>query len=67
MAAIERLAAHEGMTMVLVEQNARLALEFAPRVVVVDAGRIAYDGPSATLSADEAWLSKLVGVGARRG
>jgi branched-chain amino acid transport system ATP-binding protein len=63
MVAIEALSAQEGMTMVLVEQNARLALDFAPRTVVIDGGRIAYDGPSAELGADEARLSRLVGVG----
>jgi branched-chain amino acid transport system ATP-binding protein len=66
MAAIDRLASHEGMTILLVEQNARLALDFAPRAVVIDAGHVAYDGPSAALRADEARLSDLVGVGAGR-
>jgi branched-chain amino acid transport system ATP-binding protein len=66
MLAIEALSAEDGMTMVLVEQNARLALDFAPRAVVMDGGRIAYDGPSAELSADEVRLSRLVGVGAER-
>jgi branched-chain amino acid transport system ATP-binding protein len=64
MTAIEALSAAEGMTLVLVEQNARLALDFAPRAIVIEGGRVAYDGSSAALSADEARLSRLVGVGA---
>jgi branched-chain amino acid transport system ATP-binding protein len=67
MAAIEALSAEEGMTMLLVEQNARLALDFAPRTVVIDGGRIAYDGSGAALGADEERLSRLVGVEAERG
>ena len=30
--------------MILVEQNTRLALDIAPRTVVMDRGRIVYDG-----------------------
>src|SRR5690606_31610472 len=52
MAAIETLSAEEGITLLLVEQNARLALDFAPRTVVIDGGRVAYDGASADLRAD---------------
>lgn len=62
MAAIETLSAEEGITLLLVEQNARLALDFAPRTVVIDGGRVAYDGASADLRADEARLGRLVGV-----
>ncbi|HVO15007.1 MAG TPA: ABC transporter ATP-binding protein [Alphaproteobacteria bacterium] len=66
MAAIETLSAEQGITLVLVEQNARLALDFAPRTVVIDAGRIAYDGSSADLRTDEARLSRLVAVESAR-
>jgi branched-chain amino acid transport system ATP-binding protein len=50
-AAIERLVA-EGMTMLLVEQNARQALRTVSRAYVLEAGRIAHHGPSAALLAD---------------
>jgi branched-chain amino acid transport system ATP-binding protein len=66
MAAIETLSAEQGITLVLVEQNARLALDFAPRTLVIDAGRVAYDGSSAELRADEARLSRLVAVESAR-
>ena len=36
----------------LVEQNSRVALAFASRTVVMDKGRIVYDGESAALSTD---------------
>jgi branched-chain amino acid transport system ATP-binding protein len=51
-----------GMAMLLVEQNSRLALAFAPRCVVMERGRIVYDGASAALAEDRAKLDSLVGV-----
>jgi branched-chain amino acid transport system ATP-binding protein len=62
MAAFERLRQAEGLTLVLVEQHARLALEFAPRAIVLDRGRVRYDGPSAPLRDDPQKLSDLIGV-----
>ncbi len=50
-AAIERLVA-EGLTMLLVEQNARQALRTVSRAYVLEAGRVAHQGPSADLLAD---------------
>ncbi len=46
-ATIKALGEDEGMAIVLVEQHADLALDFAPRSIVMDRGRIVYDGPSA--------------------
>ncbi len=63
--ALKRLADADGLALILVEQNTRLALEIAPRTVVLDRGRIAYDGPSATLKADPARLDQLIGVADR--
>lgn len=63
--AVKRLATSEGLTLVLVEQNTRLAQSIAPRTVVLDRGRIVYDGPSETLQADKAKLDRLIGVGSR--
>ncbi len=42
----------EGATILLVEQNARLALEVSDRAYVLERGRIALEGPSAELAAD---------------
>lgn len=41
-----------GMTLLLVEQNARLALQVTERAYVMDSGRIALSGPSSTLIND---------------
>ncbi len=61
-ATIKALGQDEGMAIVLVEQRAELALEFAARSIVMDRGRIVYDGPSAALASDRARLQRLVGV-----
>src|SRR5260370_41227117 len=61
--AVKRLAATEGLTMILVEQNTRLALDISPRTAVMDRGRIVYDGPSEALKRDPARLHQLIGVG----
>jgi branched-chain amino acid transport system ATP-binding protein len=60
--AIKRLAAAKEMALVVVEQNSRLALDIAPRAVVMDRGRIVYDGDSATLLNDPARLERYIGV-----
>jgi branched-chain amino acid transport system ATP-binding protein len=60
--AVKRLAQAGGLALVLVEQNSRLALDIAPRAVVMDRGRIVYDEESATLRDDPAKLDQLIGV-----
>lgn len=62
MDAFRRLRDAAGMTLLLVEQQARLALECAPRAVVLVRGRIAYDGLSRVLLEDDARLHSLIGV-----
>ena len=54
------LRAAGGLSIVLVEQNSRVALDFSERTVVMDKGRIVYDGPSARLRADPDLLARLV-------
>jgi branched-chain amino acid transport system ATP-binding protein len=61
-AVIAGLGADKAMAMLLVEQHALLALELAPRCIVMDRGRIVYDGPSAELAHDQDLLQSLVGV-----
>jgi branched-chain amino acid transport system ATP-binding protein len=63
--AVKRLAASEGLTMILVEQNTRIALDISPRTAVLDRGRIVYDGQSETLKRDPDMLHRLIGVGKR--
>jgi branched-chain amino acid transport system ATP-binding protein len=60
--AVKRLAATGKLAMIVVEQNSRLALSIAPRAVVMDRGRIVYDGASETLSSDPARLEGYIGV-----
>ena len=60
--AVKRLTQAGGLATILVEQNSRLALDIAPRAVVMDRGRIVYDGPSETLRNDPDKLEQLIGV-----
>ena len=60
--AVKKLSAAGEMALILVEQNSRLALEIAPRAVVMDRGHIVFDGPSADLRNDPAKLEQLIGV-----
>ena len=61
-AVLARLAAEGALSIVLVEQNSRVALAFSARTVVMDRGRVVHDGPSAALAADPERLAKLIGV-----
>ena len=61
-AAVKRLTKAGGLAMILVEQNTRLALDIAPRAVVMDRGRIVFDGASETLRNDPTRLEQLIGV-----
>jgi branched-chain amino acid transport system ATP-binding protein len=60
--AMKKLAQGSGFALVLVEQNSRLALDIAPRAVVMDRGHIVYDGASEALRKDPAKLEQLIGV-----
>ena len=60
--AMKRLTQDGELALILVEQNSRLALEIAPRAVVMDRGHIVYDGASETLRDDPARLEQLIGV-----
>ena len=60
--AVRRLTETDGLTLILIEQNTRLALDISPRTVVMDRGRIVYDGPSGTLKDDPARLDRMFGV-----
>ncbi len=59
---IRDLVATSGMTIVLVEQHARLALDLTRRAVVLDRGRIVHRADSAELAADSDTLHRLVAV-----
>jgi branched-chain amino acid transport system ATP-binding protein len=60
--AVKRLTQEGTLSMILVEQNSRLALDLAPRALVMDRGRIVYDGASRTLCEDPEKLEHFIGV-----
>jgi branched-chain amino acid transport system ATP-binding protein len=59
---IRKLVADEGMSVIVVEQHARLALSLTSRAIVLDRGRIVHDSDSASLLADGEKLDRLVAV-----
>ncbi len=61
-AVLIRLRQESGLSIVLVEQNSRVALAFSPRTAIMDRGRIVYDGPSEALARDADKLHRLIGV-----
>ena len=63
--AVKRLAQADGLSLILVEQNARLALDISPRAVVMDRGHVVYDGASESLRRDPVKLEQLIGVAKR--
>jgi branched-chain amino acid transport system ATP-binding protein len=65
-AAMRRLKEEAGLAILLVEQSARRALDFAPRAIVLDRGRVMFDGPSEALRGDTERLTALMGVAARQ-
>lgn len=63
--AVKQLAQAEGLALLLVEQNTRVALQISPRTIVMDRGRIVFDGASEELQRDPVKLEKLIGVAHR--
>ena len=53
-----RRVADEGHGVLLVEQNAQMALEVADRVYVLDQGVIVHSGDAAQLRSDPAWMAE---------
>jgi branched-chain amino acid transport system ATP-binding protein len=54
----------EGISVLLVEQNARMSLDVADDAYVLDDGAIVYSGPARELAADEARVQALAGASA---
>ncbi|WP_022797549.1 ABC transporter ATP-binding protein [Thermus islandicus] len=52
----------EGVSLLLAEQNAHLALDLADRVYVLDDGRVAYEGEARALREDPERVRALTGV-----
>jgi branched-chain amino acid transport system ATP-binding protein len=62
LAGFERLKREQDLALMLVEQHAYLALEFADNAIVLDRGTIVYQGASGELADAPALMSELLGV-----
>jgi branched-chain amino acid transport system ATP-binding protein len=70
LAALVRVIRDEGMSAILVEQNAQKVLAVTDRAAIIERGSVVYEGTSADLLADRAVLESHLGVpaaGPRRG
>jgi branched-chain amino acid transport system ATP-binding protein len=61
-AVLAKLQTQSGLSIILVEQNSRVALTFSPRTVILVKGRIVYDGESEPLRTNADRLAKLIGI-----
>jgi branched-chain amino acid transport system ATP-binding protein len=58
---IQELNQHEGLTVLVVEQNAHIALQLAQTATVLEVGRVALSGPSTQLEQDESIRRSYLG------
>jgi branched-chain amino acid transport system ATP-binding protein len=65
LAGLERLKRDENLALVLIEQHARIALEFAAAAIVLDRGAIVFSGASRDLLEAPDRLGGLLGVSLR--
>src|SRR6266436_8535579 len=65
LAGLDRLKREEDLALLLVEQHAQLALELAPRAIVLDRGAIVFAGTSRELLDAPETLNTLMGVAGR--
>jgi branched-chain amino acid transport system ATP-binding protein len=62
LAALRKIIREEGLSAILVEQNAQKILGVTDRAIIVERGSIVYQGESAALKADQKLLETYVGV-----
>src|ERR1700730_9532226 len=62
LAALRRVIRDEGMSAILVEQNAQKVLAVTDRAAIIERGTVVYKGTSAELAADRALLESHLGV-----
>jgi branched-chain amino acid transport system ATP-binding protein len=60
--ALRKIIREEGLSAILVEQNAQKILGVTDQAIIIERGSIVYQGDSATLKADRATLETYVGV-----
>jgi branched-chain amino acid transport system ATP-binding protein len=58
-------ARERGISVLLVEQNVRAAVEIADRAYVLDDGRVVYEGPAAEFARDEERVRELAGASSK--
>ena len=63
-AAMAELRRDSDLSIILVEQNSRVALNFSDRTIVLDRGRKVYDGASSHLKDNPDELEQLIAVSA---
>lgn len=61
-AALHRIRAESRLGILLVEQHASVALEFATRLIVLDRGAIVYDNSDGVNAPDRSRIEQLIGI-----
>ena len=64
LAALRRIAREEGLSTIIVEQNARKILAMTDRAAILERGSVVYQGDSQSLRADRSILERFLGVAA---
>jgi branched-chain amino acid transport system ATP-binding protein len=64
---LQRVIREEGMSAIVVEQNAQKILGVTDRAVILERGTIVHEGDSAALKADRTTLEHYLGVAATAG
>lgn len=67
LAVLRRITCEEGLSTIIVEQNARKILAMTDRATILERGSIVYQGDSQTLRADRPTLERFLGVAANPG
>src|SRR5215467_13738892 len=62
LAALKRIIRDEGMSAILVEQNAQKVLAVTDRAAIIERGAVVYEGASAALKNERATLEQYLGV-----
>jgi branched-chain amino acid transport system ATP-binding protein len=63
LAGLDRLKREDDLALLLVEQHARLALEFAENAIILDRGTVVFSGASRPLLEEPERLASLISVG----
>jgi branched-chain amino acid transport system ATP-binding protein len=62
LAALKTLLREGDLSVIIIEQHARLALPLTQRAIILDRGRLVHEADSATLMADAPTLTRFLGV-----